>query len=71
MPRRKKTDKFFIHPARKRGYYKNKRLLGINHLYKGDRESITVQDLLDFLKEQRLDVSTVMIPSTFITIAIV
>jgi hypothetical protein len=65
----KKTEKFFIYAAKKSGNYKNKRLLGVNHSYEGGTENLTFQDLVDFLKEKNIDLSTVALQSSFITVA--
>lgn len=59
MPRTKNTDKFFIYDPKKSGFYKNKRLLGVNFSYKGDKNNINLQDLFDFLKEQGVDLATI------------
>ena len=69
MASRKKTEKFFIYAAKKSGRNKGKRLLGVNHLYEGGTDSLTLQDLVDFLKEKDIDLSTVKLPESFITVA--
>lgn len=61
---RRKTDKFFIHAARKSGKSKGKRLLGVNHSYGGGTENVTFQDLVEFLKEKNIDPSTIVLPSS-------
>jgi hypothetical protein len=66
---RRKSEKFFVYAAKKSGIYKGKRLLGVNHSYEGGLDSSTLQDLIDFLKEKRIDPSTVEIPNGFITVA--
>lgn len=65
MPRAKKTDKFFIYAPKKSGYRKGKKLLGVNH----PADGLTIQDLVEFLKEQGIPLSTVSLPSGFITTA--
>ena len=65
----KKTDKFFIYAAGRSGYYKGKRLMGVNHLYEGGTENLTLQDLIEFLREKNINPSTVVIPSSFMTVA--
>jgi hypothetical protein len=63
----KKADKFFIYAAKKYGHFKGKRLLGIKHTYKEGSENLTLQDLLDFLKDKDIEPSTVEFPDNFIT----
>lgn len=70
MPR-KTTEKFFLYAAGKSGYYKGKRLLGVNSQYKGRTGDPTLQDLLDFLKEYNIAPSAVPLPSSFMTVAMV
>ncbi len=60
-------DKFFIYAAKKSGYLKNKRLLGVNHRHAG--AELTLQDLLDFLREKNVDPSSVIIFHNFTTYA--
>lgn len=68
MAGRSKTSKFRIYAPGKSGYYKNKRLLGINIFYEGDKNDIKLQDLLDFLKEENIHPSTVQLYNTFGTV---
>lgn len=67
MPRALKTDKFYLYAAGRSGYWRDKRLLGVNPTHEGGTEGLTVQDLLDFLKEKGVSPSTVVLPSAFIT----
>jgi hypothetical protein len=69
MPRARKTDKFFLYAAKKSGYWKDKRLLGINYLYTGSVDDLTLQDLLDFLTEKSVSPSAVRLSHTFSTFA--
>lgn len=66
---RNKTDKFYLYAAKKSGYYKGKRLLGVNHSYEGGTENLTLQDLIEFLRERNIYLSAVVLPSSFITVA--
>jgi len=66
---RSKSSKFFLYAAKKSGYYKGKRLLGINHAYEGGVDSLTVKDLVDFLKDEKIELSNVALPGGFITTA--
>jgi len=69
MPRVLKSDKFFIYAAEKSGYWKGKRLLGINHSYDGEAH-FTIQDLVDFLKDKKIELSKVLLSDSFIAYAI-
>lgn len=64
-----KKEKFFIYAAKKSGDYKGKRLLGVNHFYEGGTENITLRDLVEFLKEKNIELSTVVLPAAFTAVA--
>ena len=68
MPRALKSDKFFIYAAKKSGYWKGKRMLGVNDSYEGEAR-LTVQDLVDFLKDEEIELSKVVLSDSFITYA--
>jgi hypothetical protein len=68
MPR-KKTDKFYLYRVQKSGPYRGRRLLGINQSFEGDTENLTLQDLLQFLEERQIELSTVLLPPGFRTVA--
>jgi hypothetical protein len=55
MPRTLRSAKFFFYSPRKKGRDKGKALMGINPLYEGGTENITLKDLNDFLKEKNID----------------
>ncbi len=57
MPRALKSDKFCIYAPKKRGYRKGEMLMSTN----GNHE-LSVQDLLDFLKEKGIEPSRVPLP---------
>lgn len=62
MPRALKSDKFYFFKVR--GYRKGgPSLLGVNNSTGG----ISVQDLLDFLKEKGIEPAKVPLPSSFVT----
>jgi len=67
MPRALKSDKFFFYAAKKNGFSKGKMMLGVNDLYEGGVENISVQDLIDFLAKNKIDPSKVEISASFIT----
>jgi len=67
MSHTKKSDKFFVYAPKKTGYFKGKRLLGIKHTYKEGAKNLTLQDLLDFLKEKGIEPAEVNFPDNFIT----
>lgn len=67
MAKRKKDNKFYIYAPGKSGYYKGKRLMGVNYAYAGGIENLTVQDLIDFLKEKDVNPANVILPSGFKT----
>lgn len=69
MPRPKKTDKFFFYTAKKTGFFKNKRLIGVNHLQEGGSDNLNLQDLIDFVKENDIDPSKVKIHGSFTSYA--
>ena len=69
MPRALRSDKFFVYTAQKSGCFKKKMLLGINSSYKGGAEDISLQDLIDFLEEKKIGISSVKVPAGFITVA--
>ena len=71
MPRALKSEKFYLHAPGKSGFYRGKRLLGINSSYEGKTDNLTIQDLVDFLKEKEVKLSEVILPSGFITVAMV
>ncbi len=64
MPRALKSDKFFLHAVQKRGPFKGHRLLGVNHTYR-DGKNITLQHLLDFLKEKGIETSQVPVLDSY------
>ena len=68
MPRAARTDKFYMHAPPKKGREKGKSLIGINHNYVGGVDAITLQDLLDFLKEHDIDPVRVNLPSHYTTL---
>jgi len=59
------TDKFFL--FKKSPYASKKMLLGINPSYTGDIADITLEDLLNFLKEKNINPSRISLPGNFIT----
>jgi hypothetical protein len=65
----KKTDKFFIYAAPKKGSGKGRRLLGVNYAYEGGAQNVTVQDLMEFLNENKIELSAVVLGSNFSTYA--
>lgn len=65
MPRTLKTDKFFMYNAKKSGYWKNKILLGVNHVYVKGNKDVSLQDLFDFLKEKNIDPLRVKLNDSF------
>jgi hypothetical protein len=69
MPRRSKSSKFFIYAPKKSGHLKGKMLLGVNGMYEGGTDSLTIQDLVDFLQEQGIPLSTVELPEYFMSVA--
>ena len=64
---RGRTEKFFIY-APSQGPYKGHRLTGINEGYKGEPGKLSLQDFLDFLKEQGVDPVNVALPLGFKTL---
>lgn len=64
---RRGERKFFIHAPNRSGEYKGRRLMGINRLYNGDKNNVTVKDMIAFLKEKGIDPSTVPLPHLFMT----
>ena len=68
MPRALKTDKFFIGSVQKKGPAKGKIVLSFNCLYNGETDKITLQDLIDFLKEKGVKPSAVKVPNDFFTL---
>ena len=67
--RAKKSDKFFVYAPKKSGFWKDKRLLGINSSYEGGTDTITIQDLVDFLKEKGIDPAKIVLPRGFVIYA--
>jgi hypothetical protein len=61
-----KSTKFRIYAAKKSGRLKNKRLLVCNEFYQGG-DNITLQNLIDFLKEKQINPSSVEIRPGFST----
>jgi len=70
MPRPKKTDKFFFYTAKQAGFFKNKRLIGVNYSQEGGPDNLNLQDLIDFVKENDIDPSKVKIHSSFTSYAV-
>lgn len=68
MPRAKKSDKFFLYADPKRGHFKGKRLLGVNHSCDMNSQ-VTLQDLISFLNEHGIPPQQVKMPGNFITVA--
>ncbi|MES2994701.1 MAG: hypothetical protein V4681_01545 [Patescibacteria group bacterium] len=68
MPRARSTDKFYIRAPLKSGSAKGKRALGTNPGFHGNRDSITLQDLLNFLHKHGIDPSQVSIPRGYMTL---
>lgn len=68
MSRAKKSDKFFLYADPKRGHFKGKRLLGVNHAH-DTNSPVTLLDLISFLNEHGIPPQQVKIPGNFITIA--
>lgn len=64
MPRARKLNKFFIHAPKKYGRHKGQRLLGIE-----TADEVSVQDLIDFLKEKGISPSSVPLSSGFMAYA--
>ncbi|MFZ2038697.1 MAG: hypothetical protein WAV11_02065 [Minisyncoccia bacterium] len=60
MPKATKKDKFFFYAKNKTGYLKDKILFGENSKYTGG--PLTLQDVIDFLKEKGIDPSRVELP---------
>jgi hypothetical protein len=67
MPRAGKKDPFFIYADPKKGQFKGRRLMGLNHTYEGNQEELTISDLMKFLKENNIDPSSVKLPTSFTT----
>ena len=67
MPRATKREMFSILNAKKSGYWKNKMLLSVNGTYEGGTDNLSLQDLLNFLKEKGVDPAKVALHSNFIT----
>lgn len=59
-----KNDKFSIQQLNDGS---NRKLICVNILYEGDRKAISVQDLLEFLKQNNLDPKKVPVSDTFMT----
>ena len=70
MPRPKKTDKFFFYTAKKSGFHKNKKLIGVNHFHEESGNNLNLQDLINFVKENDIDPSKVKIHSSFTSYAV-
>ena len=56
---RRKDSKFYLYSPQKKGSDKGNSLLVANHLYQGDRSTITLKDLLVFLEEKNIDPSAI------------
>jgi len=69
MSRATKNDPFFIYAAKANGYWKGKRLIGVNRTYEGDVGQLTLQDLLSFLNKHDVDPADVKIDQSFLTYA--
>lgn len=69
MPRALKTDKFFFYTAKKSGHWKGKIMIGVNGLYEGGINNISIQDLIDFLAKNEINPSNVEINNSFIVYA--
>jgi len=67
MANRRKESRFFIYAKEKSGRYKGKRRMGVNHLFVGGTENLTIKDLIDFLEEKDIKPDEVKLPSTFTT----
>ncbi len=52
---RNKDKKFVIYAAKRYGRHKGERFMLINDFYEGGTENITVEDLINFLKEHDID----------------
>ncbi|MCX6760032.1 MAG: hypothetical protein NTW46_01665 [Candidatus Nealsonbacteria bacterium] len=63
----RKTNKFFIYAPLRRGCLKGTQLLGVNHSYEGGTEKLSMQDLIDFLKEKGINPSKVPLSGGFVT----
>jgi len=64
---KKKSDKFILDAPVKSGNFKDQRLLYVNSLCVDGAENITLEALLEFLKEKRIDPENVKIPPRFRT----
>ena len=67
MPRAKKSDKFCLRNAKKSGYWKDKIFISVNFKYEGNKDTISLKDLMDFLAENKIDPSRVALDSGFMT----
>ena len=67
MSKRSKYNKFFIYAPERSGKMKGCRSLGINNRYVNAVAGLTIKDLVDFLKESRIELSDVTLPSGFMT----
>lgn len=67
MPLAKRTDKFKILNPQRSGPWKNRAFLAVNCLYNGGTENISIQDLIDYLKEKDIDPSSVKVDKSFRT----
>lgn len=63
------AGKFYIHKPEKRGKNTGRRLLGANVRDEDDSSDLTLQDLLDFLGEQHIDPSKVVLHRGFTAFA--
>jgi hypothetical protein len=68
MANRRRDQNFFIYAPDKHGKYKGTRLLGVNNCRanRSDTE-LSLQDLLDFLKEKEILPDQVFLSDGFIT----
>ena len=67
MPRPTKDDKFFTLSPKTSGFWKEKALLVVNNSYEGDLNSLSLQDLIDFLKARHLRVTADLQKHQFVT----
>ena len=62
---RNKTDKFFLYAAVNKGRNKGTALLVSNYKYKGDRDALSLKDLLDFSNEKNIDPAAVPLAKSY------
>jgi len=68
MPPALKVQKFFLRAAKKSGFSKGRILIGVNSRYVEGVDSISLQDLIDFVAKNEINPSDVAI-GKFITYA--